>query len=76
MLAEMVLEKELRVLHLDLQAAERELRYSRPSSLNKATPPNSATTCGSLRAICYSNHHKNIRSKSLFIIITQFHILC
>jgi hypothetical protein len=51
----MVLEKELRVLHLDLKTARRRLSKPTPtmthllqqghSYSNKAIPPNSATSC-------------------------------
>jgi hypothetical protein len=55
---DMVLEKELRVLHLDPKAARRRLiphwadlkahphSPQRHTSTDKATPPNSATSCG------------------------------
>ena len=73
MQADMVREKELRVLHLDLQATGSE-QYPRPSSQghtssNKVTPSHSATPYGpSIQAQVCGSHACSIHSTMLDIV--------
>ena len=57
MQTDMVLEMELRALHLDPQAVGGELRHT---SSNKATPPNSATPYGSIGDIFIQTTTPNV----------------